>query len=229
MAKNRKVLSAQDKLILESYKTTMDGLAAYYGEAFEIVLHNLVDLNHSIIKIVNGFHSGRKEGAPITDFALSMLEKIRSDNISKKPDKNPTPYTTYISSSKYGKPVKSTTIVIFGENHRAVGLLCINLYLDSPIFALAPFLGGFTDSPEELIDENFITNSDELIFKALEKVKAAVMADDTIPAVLKNKEIITRLYYQGIFKLKDAVITIAESLNISKNTVYLHLRPLEKN
>jgi predicted transcriptional regulator YheO len=229
MAKNRKALSARDTMILESYKTTMDGLAAYYGEAFEIVLHDLVDLDHSIIKIVNGFHSGRKEGAPITDFALSMLEKIRSGGGPADARKNPAPYTTYLSSNKYGKPVKSTTIVIFGENRRAIGLLCINFYLDSPIFALAPFLGGFSDAPEELIDENFITNSDELILKALEKAKAAVMADDTVPAVLKNKEIITRLYYQGIFKLKDAVITIAGDLNISKNTVYLHLRALEKN
>ena len=45
--------------IIESYKTTVEGLAAYYGPAFEIVLHDLIDLDHSIVKIVNGHHLGR--------------------------------------------------------------------------------------------------------------------------------------------------------------------------
>ena len=52
--------------------------------------------------------------------------------------------------------------------------------------------------------------------------------DSAISSINKNKEIIFRLYQQGIFNLKDAVITIAEALGISKNTVYLHLRNLEK-
>ncbi|MDR2740857.1 MAG: PAS domain-containing protein [Treponema sp.] len=80
MAKSKNLLSAADRLILDSYKTTIDGLAAYYGDAFEIVLHDLTDLDHSIIKIANGFHSGWKEGSPITDLALSMLEEIQKNN-----------------------------------------------------------------------------------------------------------------------------------------------------
>ena len=54
--KIREPLSKVDRYILDSYKTTMEGLAAYYGEAFEIVLHDLSDLDHSIVKIINGFH-----------------------------------------------------------------------------------------------------------------------------------------------------------------------------
>jgi predicted transcriptional regulator YheO len=213
-------------MLLESYKITMEGLAAYYGDSFEIVLHDLTDLNHSIIKIINGFHSGRKEGAPITDFALSILEKIKAEtaNMTKKT----APYMTYYSSSKYGKPVKSTTIVIFGEHNEAIGLLCINFYLDSPISSLAGLLGASSISPAEFVNENFVSNSDELVTKALQKVKSDVMNDNTIPAVLKNKEILTQLYYRGIFKLKNAVSLVAEDLLISKNTVYLHIRPLEK-
>jgi predicted transcriptional regulator YheO len=224
MAKAKETLSESDRLILESYKTSMDGLGAYYGEAFEIVLHNLVDLDHSIIKIINGFHSGRKEGAPITDFALSMLEEIRT-----RLDGDSLPYTTYFSSSKYGRPVKSTTIVIFGEKRRAIGLLCINLYFDTPLSALSFLFGSFQDPQMKQIDENFISNSDELIGKALEKVKNRVMEDNSVPQSLKNKEIITLLYYQGVFKLKNAILGVAKDLKISKNTVYLHIRSLEKS
>jgi predicted transcriptional regulator YheO len=217
---DKTTLSEADKLILQSYSSSIDGLAAYLGGAFEIVLHNLADLEHSIIKIVNGSHSGRCEGAPITDYALSVLERIRQENSLA--------YTTYISSSKYGHPVRSTTIVIFGEKRQAIGLLCINLYMDSPISELAQVFNSSADSPLEHINENFISNSDELITRALEKATEAVMADNTIQPAAKHKEIITLLYYQGVFKMKEAVPTVANGLGISRNTVYLHLRSLEK-
>jgi predicted transcriptional regulator YheO len=226
MPKPGTALSKTDHLILESYNTTMDGLAAYYGEAFEIVLHDLIDLDHSIIKIINGFHSGRKEGAPITDLGLSVLEQIKKNNTPGSPAKYQGPFITYFSSSKYGKPVKSTTIVIFGEKKKPIGLLCINLYLDSPLTSL---LQNFSPAvPAEYITENFINDSEELINRSLEKVKAGVLADSAVPVSQKNKEIVALLYYQGIFKLKDAVQTVSQDLGISKNTVYLHIRALEE-
>jgi predicted transcriptional regulator YheO len=228
MAKSRTLLTSTDKLILDSYKITIDGLAAYYGDAFEIVLHDLTDLDHSIIKIANGFHSGRKEGAPITDLALSMLEEIQKNHAQTEPqrDGEADSYITYVSASKYGKPVRSTTMVIFGEKKRAIGLLCINLYLDSPISSL---LHNFSfDSQTKFMNESFTADSDELIARALEKVKSAVSSDMTISASQRNKEIVTLLYYQGIFKLKNAVHTISADLGISKNTVYMHIRALEE-
>jgi predicted transcriptional regulator YheO len=210
-------LSPADRRIIDSYKTTMEGLASYYGEAFEYVLHDLIDLDHSIIKIINGFHSGRKEGAPITDLALSMLEQIRKNDASR-------PFVSYTSKNKYGKPVRSTTIVIFGEKQQAIGMLCINLYLDSPI---SSFLQNFSlVLQSDFVTENFTSDSDELIARSLEKVKNEVQMDDTVPQYLKNKEIVTILYHQGIFKLKNAVQLISEDLKISKNTVYLHIRGL---
>jgi predicted transcriptional regulator YheO len=211
--------SPADRLIIDSYKATMEGLASYYGEAFEFVLHDLADLDHSIIKIINGFHSGRKEGAPITDLALSMLEQIQKTDASK-------PFVSYTSKSKYGKPVRSTTIVIFGESQKAVGLLCINLYLDSPLSSL---LQNFSFVPQsDFVSENFSSDSHELIAQSLEKAKSEVEADDRIPQYLKNKEIVTILFHQGIFKLKNAVQLISAELKISKNTVYLHIRGLEE-
>ncbi|MDR0721899.1 MAG: PAS domain-containing protein [Treponema sp.] len=214
--------SETDRLIIDSYKTTIDALAVYLGEAFEIVLHDLGDLDHSIIKIVNGFHSGRKEGAPITDLALLMLEKINKGTSEKNDSER---FSTYYSQSKYGKPVKSTTMAIFGEQDTPIGLLCINMYLDSPLTSLLqPFS---SDDSNVYRAESFINDSDELIIRALEKVKEEVSRDTSILASQKNKEIIILLYYQGIFKLKNAVKIISENLGISRNTVYMHIRTLE--
>jgi predicted transcriptional regulator YheO len=198
----------------------MEGLAAYLGEAFEIVLHDLTDYDHSIIKIINGFHSGRAEGAPVTDFALSMLEQIENNGAASGP------FISYTSKSKYGKPVRSTTMVIFGEQGRAIGLLCINLYLDSPLSSLLHTFSLVSQS--NFVTEHFTSDSDELIVQALEQARAAVEADSAVPQSQKNKEIVTILYHQGIFKLKNAVQAISEDMGISKNTVYLHIRSLEE-
>ncbi|MDR2417706.1 MAG: helix-turn-helix domain-containing protein [Treponema sp.] len=50
-----------------------------------------------------------------------------------------------------------------------------------------------------------------------------------MPVSHKNREIIRILYYQGIFKLKSAVYMVSHDLNLSKNTVYLHIRTLEES
>jgi predicted transcriptional regulator YheO len=215
-----KTLSAADRAIIDSYKTVMDGLAAYFGEAFEFVLHDLSDLDHSIVRILNGSHSGRREGAPITDLALSMLERIQKKKGQGEP------YVSYGSKNKYGKPVRSTTIVIFGAMKKAIGLLCVNFYLDSPLLSL---LQNFSLMPQsDYVTENFSNDSDELISRSLEKAKEEVNADGAVPLSQKNKEIVTILYHQGIFKLKNAVQAISSDLGISRNTVYLHIRTLEE-
>jgi predicted transcriptional regulator YheO len=122
MAKSKTLLSPADRLILDSYKATIDGLAAYYGDAFEIVLHDLTDLDHSIIKIANGFHSGRKEGAPITDLALSLLEEIRGGSVFAEQkiqdDQEIRSYSVYVSASKYSKPVNCGFIRIQNQTIR---------------------------------------------------------------------------------------------------------------
>ena len=218
MGKVKETLTKADQLVIDSYKNTMEALADYYGSAFELVLHELTDLDHSIVKIVNGFHSDRKEGGPITDFALTFLEQIDRE-ISR-------PAITYFSKSKYGKPVKSTTVAIFGENKRIIGLFCINLYLDSPIMSLLDFTNT---NPTNYVSENFITDSHELIYKALDKARNDVDMDNRIMVSKKNREIITLLYHKGIFKLKESVQIISKELKLSRNTVYLHIRLLERN
>ena len=66
--KERNVMFTEtDFRILDSYKSVLDGLAAYLGDGYEIVLHSLHDLDHSVIKIINGHYTGRREGFPITD------------------------------------------------------------------------------------------------------------------------------------------------------------------
>ena len=47
-------LTRTDQKILKSYIPTLQGLAAYLGSSYEIVLHSLEDYDHSVIGIING-------------------------------------------------------------------------------------------------------------------------------------------------------------------------------
>ena len=121
-------LTKTDRMILESYASMIEDLSAYLGSAYEISLHSLEDYNHSVVRIMNGYHSGRTQGAPLTDLALNMLKRITDQGISAKES-----YTTYNAISQSGEHLKSSTIPIPGENGRIIGILCINLYLDTPL------------------------------------------------------------------------------------------------
>ena len=211
------VLSPTDKVILESYKILVDGLSAYLGEGYEIILHSLEDLDHSVIKIINGHYTERCEGAPITDLALTMLEDLnRRSSLEVK---------AYFNH-KSGKTLKSVTIPVVGEQRRIIGLLCINFHMEISVFN---FLTQYLPNEASNISssETFNKNADGLLISALEDAKAQIYGDKSVNASNKNKEIIRLLYQRGIFNIKDAVASVAEALGISKNTVYLHLRNIQ--
>lgn len=212
-------LTKADKLILESYSSMLDGLSAYLGSPYEISLHSLEDYHHSVIKICNGYHSGRSVGAPITDLALNMLKRVSDNDYSAIGE-----YTSYSVINDSGERLKSSTIPVFGENHRLIGLICINLYLDLPA---SEFMQSFLSSDsKELQEERFNPNLTDSIAVVVSEVKNQVMHDSTVHPTNKNKEIIHILYDKGIFNIKDSVLQVAEILGLSRNTVYMHLRNL---
>ncbi|MCI9264389.1 MAG: hypothetical protein HFF06_07410 [Oscillospiraceae bacterium] len=213
-------LTPVDRAILESYKAVLDGFSSYFGEGYEMVLHSLEDYDHSVIKIVNGYHTSRVEGAPITDLALSMLEKIRSQGGEPKA-------VTYFTQNRRGEPLKSSTIPILGEGGRIIGLLCMNFYLNTPFRQVIGDFVPLSTEGGELHAETFTDNVDELIGNAVAEVRRQVEADEAVTASNKNKEMVRRLEAKGIFNLKDGVAKAAQALRISKNTVYLHLRNLK--
>lgn len=214
------VLTDTDKKILASYAHFCDGLSSFLGNQYEIVLHNLEYFDHSVVKIINGFYTGRKEGAPITDRALEMMLEIQSTGEDVE-------NIVYFSRNKQGEPMKSTTILIRGENNRIIGLLCINLYLNTSMLDFIQSLaGGLLENGTNGKNEIFAEDIQDLISEAIKSIRIGVNNDSSIQLNTKNKVIISKLYEKGIFNLKDSVGIAAQLLGLSKNTVYLHLRSL---
>ena len=128
-----------------------------------------------------------------------------------------------------GQTLKSATIPILGENRRIIGLLCMNFSCDVP---LSKFISNLMLDPHSDATmketESFSSEITDVISSSLEKIRQAVYSSPEISSVNRNKEIIRQLYEQGVFHIKDAVPKVADSLGISKNTVYLHLRNMKQ-
>lgn len=213
-------LSDHDRAILYSYVNVAEGVAEFLGNFCEVVIHNLENMDHSVMHIINGHLSGRQVGASISEVTLSFLNRMMAE-----PNLN---HLYYFAKNKRGETFKSSISAIMGEKKNIIGLLCINMYLSSPISDLVHFMTPSESTKQENISETFVENTVELMLHALEEAKKAVYSNLSISSSNKNKEIVSTLYQKGIFNLKDSVVTIADHLGISKNTVYMHIRNMNK-
>ena len=232
--KERNVMFTEtDFRILDSYKSVLDGLAAYLGDGYEIVLHSLHDLDHSVIKIINGHYTGRREGFPITDLALSMLAKIE-----ERPDTN---CITYFNRNQKGEPLKSATIVIRNHSRMAIGLLCINfddsryraisdhiLKLCHPDLFVTDVLAQPLPESEDDISarsspEKFRNSADAVALDAInrELERMGVTPEQLTPE--KRLQVIAALEAGGIFLLKGAIKSTAAALGCSTASIYRYL------
>lgn len=208
-----------DQVILQSYFRLADSVAHLLGECCEVVVHQLEGFNSSVVKIINGFHTGRSVGSPITDKALKMLR-----NYQKNPEQVG---KSYFSTTHNGHLVKSITHIILNGSGKPIGLFCINLNLSYPfekvIASLLP-QQTFLTPPK---DENFVINQNDMMCDMLSAAISDVELH--IKSSQKNykKTIITHLYEDGFFELKDAVFFISEKLELTKYAIYKHLRRLK--
>lgn len=214
-------LTQADRQILNSYKLMLDGLAEYMGPGYEIILHSLENYDNAAVKVINGHYSGRTEGAPLTDLALQMLDAIEANPANAQG-------IVYLNKTISGHPLRSTTIPIHGEDNRIIGLLCMNFHMNLPFSTILEHLTTTsTVSSEAQRIETYANNIDDLVLSALQDAREQVLSNPSISASNRNKEIIAILNQKSIFNIKDAVITVAKHMGISKNTVYLHLRNIK--
>lgn len=208
------LFTQSDRDLLRSYDAVVDGLALLIGSHCEIVLHSLEDLEHSVIRINNGEHTGRKLGSPITSLALQKLHELDKQQ-SQRPQ-------VYFTRAKSGVLMKSMTIAIRNHTDRVIGLLCINLNLDVPFSQIMA-----TFMPPEVqpdFEVHFANSVDELVIHTLEHTLEEVSNDRNVSNNAKNRQIVLNLFEKGIFDIKDAINQVADRLNISKHTVYLYIR-----
>lgn len=208
------------------YETLVEFLGAALGPTVEIVLHDVADLDASVVAIANGGVSGRTLGSPATALMLRVLRAGETDQ---------RPYVTGYSavSSTNASSLRSATYFIRREQ-RIVGMLCINAgqTLLRSLVELTDAIGEsyFTDEPQEELDstENKTEHLVVSIAEITDAYISAAVASRGISAHEFSKEdriaVVRTLDGDGFFQLKGSVAALAVALDISEPSIYRYIR-----
>lgn len=204
------------KSLIEFYTRLAHGIAVQFGSNCEVVVHDLQGRNHehSIVAIENGHVTGRKIGDGPSHIVLKSLQNSETQLEDR---------LAYLTRTKDGKILKSSTIYIRDDHGKIIGIFGIN-YDISLLAAAADQLRTFTgtDSEEnqaEPISMNIADLLDELIDQSTRAVGK--------PAALMTKEdkiqFVRLLNEAGAFLITKSGPKVCQYLGISKYTLYSYL------
>lgn len=205
-----------DKKQLELYFRLADTLVDFIGSHSEIAIHSFEDFNHSVVKIINGHHTARTTGSPITDLGLKMLQEFaKTGNLTPK---------SYFTYNKKGELLKSATSFITNTEGKPIGMFCINMNLSYPFPEIIKTLLPNFNENQLMLTENFGQNPTDVIIKAINNATKEVDANLKITPKGRNKAISKILFDGGIFELKEAIVLVAHELGITRHAIYKFLR-----
>ena len=123
------------KSLIEFYTRLAHGLAVQFGSNCEVVVHDLQgkDIEHSIIAIENGHVTGRRIGDGPSQIVLESLHNSKQN--LKQEDK-----LAYLTKTKNGKILKSSTIFIRDDSDKIIGIFGINYDISLMLSTEASFL-----------------------------------------------------------------------------------------
>ncbi|MDR9854863.1 PAS domain-containing protein [Paenibacillus sp. VCA1] len=223
---------SENRQFLEKFFPIASFIAAIVGPKCEVVIHDVSDLERSIIFIENGHISGRKVGDASTDLVLKLIkdEAYHEEQF----------IANYKASGKQGQSFRSSTYYIKNDSGTLVGLMCLNIDVTHMEVAaewiqhvlqggslVPPLSIGSPQEDKQQSKEYLQGNADDL----LQHMISTVLSKITIPIDrLSSKEkidIVRELNEQGVFLLKGGVSQVAASLSISEPTVYRYLQKLK--
>ena len=206
-----------DALPLDFLKQLAKWLAQQFGPQCEVVVHNLSgqDPEHSIVAIENGHVTNRKLGDGPSHIVLEALQGDRS-NLQDR--------LCYLTKTRDGKVLKSSTIYIRNAQGEAIGIFSINFDI-SNLLLLESALRDLTEAAQtqEREPERIVPNVNELLEELIEQSVRNVGK----PVALMNKEdkikAIQFLNNTGAFLITKSGDKISKYFGISKYTLYSYI------
>lgn len=205
---------------LEFFSRLIRGIAEHFGEKCEVVLHDLKDKPYesTIVAIENGHVTGRRKGDCGTNLGLEVLRGT---------DKQGDRYN-YMTQTKEGRILKSSSIYIRDDSGAAVGSICINFDVTNLIMAertLAAFTNHSLHSPAKVdqVAEYFTGEVGNLLDQLIQDSIRHVGKPVINMTKEDKKRGIQYLDTRGTFLIKKSADKIAKYYDISKYTLYSYL------
>ncbi|MBK7821422.1 MAG: PAS domain-containing protein [Tessaracoccus sp.] len=205
---------------VRSFVPLVEFLGKVLGENHEVVLHDLSNIDASVIAIANGHVTNRSVGSPATDFVL----RVRDDHPAEEQDFA----VNYRGTMPGSSTVLTSSTFFIRKEGRIVGMLCINTdhtLLRQLETVVAGLVGVYLPSSAEgHVEENLVASVEEAanqVIRTLEQERATRASrfrlDDRIEAV-------RRLHERGFFQFKGSVQAICNQLGVSEPTAYRYIQ-----
>lgn len=203
--------------VLLRYIPVADMIAATFGSNCEVVIHDLENVQSSLIYI-KGSVTGRTIGAPTTEVILKELQQ-HGDSV-----KDMLGFTT---RTQDGKSLKTSTSFIRDNSGKVIGFLGINF--DITAFSMVnQIIKDFSttldvNQSESPMNESYAQNIEEVF----ESIISNVLLEIAIP--ISNMTRKDKIYFvhqleeRGTFLIQGSADRIAEVLGVSKQTIYNYL------
>ncbi len=208
---------------LAMYIPLVDFIADIIGPHCEVLLHDIVDAENSVIAIRNGYISGRYLGCPLTDLGFKLLEN--------KGYQGQNSLVNYRSRTDSGEKLISSTYYIKDEEGTLIGMLCVNI-LNSTENQNSKILGDSLTtllqnvpmiSEQEEVTESLTPSLDLVVEEAFKKVSSKYKVPVERMSSEEKSSIVQELSKNGIFKIKGAIPKVAIRLKSSESTIYRYL------
>ena len=200
---------------LANLKAIAHAIVQNFGErSCEVIIHDLADLEHSIVWI-EGNVTARCIGGAMTDFGIQKVQAGDFQDVLN--------YTTDIED---GRTLKSCSVFLRDADGVPWGAFCVNLDV-TPYVGLVNQLKSTllrvneTNVVETFSDDVEVTVRNwlsEAAFEIGKPVDSLTRAD--------RLRVIQILDRKGLFQFKRAIPLLAKYLSVSRYTIYLYLNEL---
>ncbi|BBI33429.1 helix-turn-helix transcriptional regulator [Cohnella abietis] len=205
----------QEMVFLQSL---VKGIAAQFGENCEVVLHDLTrPYESTIVAIENGHVTGRKPGDPGTNLGLELLKGTVKDGNR----------FNYMTQTKDGRVLRSTSLYIHDASGTPIGSLCMNFDITDLKMAEQSLQSLISFGTEDDVKETFVSNVNDLLDTLIQQIQETIGK----PVALMSKEdklkFISLLDEKGAFLIKKSGEKVCAYLNISKFSLYSYMDELK--
>ncbi|PUA39831.1 hypothetical protein C8Z91_07100 [Paenibacillus elgii] len=195
-------------------------IAAQFGDKCEVVLHDLTQgYESTIVAIENGHITGRKVGDCGSNLGLEVLRGTVTDGDRYN----------YITQTKDGKILRSSSTYIKNGKGETIGALCINFDISDLLVAENTIRSLTMHSLDQEVKEVFVNDVNDLVDYLLQECQKSIGKPVSHMAKEDKIKAVQFLDARGAFLVKKAGDKVCQFLDISKFTLYNYLDEIRVN
>jgi predicted transcriptional regulator YheO len=200
--------------IIAAFSRVGEAMCRTVGPQCEVVIHDLADLEQSIVWIM-GAVTDRKVGGCMTARGLTL---VRSGNTADT--------VNYTTRTRSGKTVRSAVVFVRDETGRPIVAMEVN-FDTSPFVAFRHTLETLAD-PDEVYDfqDAFIDDAPQMLDSMFEKAVAFIGKPPAQMSKVDRVRVAQILDEAGIFELRRAIPIVAGYLGVTRFTIHNYLNEI---